>query len=152
MAMLLLLFRLGSDRYGIDASAVVEVLPLVNVTPTARPTPGLAGILNYRGTFVPVVDLTQLLVGRAAQPRLSTRVVMASLAGSNGDHRLVGLIVENVTDTRRCSPADLLSPGIEPDEAGYLGPIARVPEGLIQVVELVRILPPSLVARQRGAA
>ena len=58
--MLFLLFHLGDDCYAIDASQVVEVLPLVNIKKMLRSPQGVFGTINYHGTFVPIVDLTEM--------------------------------------------------------------------------------------------
>ena len=67
--MLFLMFRVGSDRYALDASRVVEVLPLVGLTKVLRAPAGVAGTLNYHGEFVPVVDVSTVIMGRPAPPR-----------------------------------------------------------------------------------
>jgi hypothetical protein len=74
--MLFLLCQIGDGRYSIDAKRVLEVLPFLNLMPVPQALPGLAGLFTYRGKPVPVVDLSCLLLGRPAQARLSTRLVL----------------------------------------------------------------------------
>ena len=64
--MLFLLFQLGSDRYAIDALRVVEVLPCVQVKQIPHAPAGIAGVINYRGAPVPVLDLCLLTLRRPA--------------------------------------------------------------------------------------
>ena len=142
--MLLLLFQLGQDRFALDAGSIVEVLPLVSIRKTIRSPPGVAGTLNYHGSLVPVIDLSDLLLGRPAAPHLSTRVVLANHVDEKGSSRLVGLVTENVTQTLRCEAADLVSPGIATSDAAYLGRLVKGPDGLVQIIELGRLLPDSL--------
>jgi len=61
--MLFLVFQLNDDRYALDVSQVVEVLPLVRIRKMLRSPPGIAGTINYRGAHVPVVDLSELALG-----------------------------------------------------------------------------------------
>jgi chemotaxis-related protein WspB len=61
--MLFLLFQLGSERYALDASRVVEVVPLLCLQRLPQAPPGVAGVFNYRGQPVPAVDLSQLTMG-----------------------------------------------------------------------------------------
>ena len=74
--MLFLLFQLGNDRYALQASTVAEVLPLVNFKRIPQAQPAIAGLIDYRGVPVPVIDLNELMSGRPAAQRFSTRVVV----------------------------------------------------------------------------
>jgi len=60
--MLFLTFQLGAERYALDASRVVEVLPLVELRKIPNAPHGVAGIFNYRGQPVPVADLSDLIL------------------------------------------------------------------------------------------
>jgi chemotaxis-related protein WspB len=136
--MLLLLFNVGEVVHAVDAKSVVEVLPLVDIKKRNGAPRGVVGTFNYRGAFVPVVDLSDLLLGRPVSARLSTRIILArySFAGMN---RLVGIVAENATETLRCEPSDLASPGIVTEAAPYLGSIAKGPSGFVQTVDVDKL-------------
>ena len=87
--MLYLLFSLGTQRYAVPAKRVVEVLPLVEVRQIPRSPAGVAGLFNYRGQLVPLIDLCELVVGLPAIPWLSTRILLVSDCGE----KLYGLIM-----------------------------------------------------------
>ena len=53
----------------------------------------MIGLFNYRGTPVPVVDLSQLTLGRPSARRLSTRLVLVHYPDPKGGTHLLGLIV-----------------------------------------------------------
>jgi len=59
--MLLLLFDVGSNRYGLEASEVIEVTPLVCLRAAPHTPAYVAGVFNYRGVVTPVIDLHALL-------------------------------------------------------------------------------------------
>ncbi len=65
--MLLLVFQLGNDHYALDAAQIAEVMPLVDITRIPQAPAGVAGMFDCRGVPVPVVDLSQLMLGRSAQ-------------------------------------------------------------------------------------
>jgi chemotaxis-related protein WspB len=81
--MLFLLFKIGHDRYALPASQMVEVVPLVTLKEVPSAPQGLAGIFNYHGQPVPVIDLTQLTTGKAAERRVSTRIVLINYTPSS---------------------------------------------------------------------
>ena len=139
--MVVVLFELGTDRYALDASQVNEVLPLVALRPLPQAPPEIAGVFNFRGTPVPVVDLNQVTTGRPSTPRLSTRIIVSRYPDSQGTPRLLGLIAERVTQTARCDPAEFVESGIVNPDAPYLGPIATTSAGMLQRIDVSRILP-----------
>jgi chemotaxis-related protein WspB len=137
---LFLLCQLGAQRYAIDAHQIAEILPLVTISEMARAPEEVAGILVYRGTPVPVIDLSQLLERRPAERRLSTRVVMIHYPTRDGGTRLLGLVVEKATETIRREETDFVESGVSTDGAPYLGPIAIDTRGLVQRVDVARLL------------
>jgi len=142
--MLFLLLYLDSDCYALDASQVVEILPLVSIRKTLRSPQGVVGTINYHGTFVPIIDFSEMVLGRQAPPRLSTRILLLRCSGQDGQPCLVGLVAEKATEIMRCESADFVSAGITNDEAPYLGAIATIstrPRGLVQRIELSKLLP-----------
>jgi chemotaxis-related protein WspB len=142
--MLFLLFQLGKDRYALEASQVVEVLPLLNFKKIPRAPPGVAGAFNYRGAPVPVIDLSELTIGNPSRQRLSTRIVLVNYPLESGGRRILGLIAEHATETIHLEPTDFLSSGVTVDEATYLGPVAKDERGLIQRIEVKKLLTESV--------
>jgi chemotaxis-related protein WspB len=144
--MLFIIFQLGRDSYALDAAQVVEVLPLVRVKKIPRAPAGVAGVFTYRGAPVPVLDLSELALGRPAHARLSTRLLLVRFPDATGKKRLLGLIAEKATETMRREPGDFVPAGVRSDGAPYLGPVANDPRGLIQWIEVDKLLPESVRA------
>lgn len=139
--MLFILFQLGSDCYALDAAQVAEVLPLVHVKKIPQAPAGVAGVFTYRGAPVPVLDLSELALGRPAHARLSTRLLLVNFPDARGARRLLGLVAEKATETLRRDPADFVPAGVGAGEAPYLGPVATDARGLIQWIEVEKLLP-----------
>jgi len=139
--MLFLQFQLGEDRYALDSSLVVEVLPLLGIKQIPRAPAGVAGAFDYRGKPVPVIDLSVLALGRPARLRMSTRIIIVRYPDGNGTPHQLGLIAEKATETVRRDPADFADSGVINDGAPYLGPVATDPNGLVQRIELAQLLP-----------
>ena len=75
-------FEVASERYGIEAVGVVEVVPSVPLRAVPGTVPGVAGLLRFRGGLVPVVDLGVLWAGRPSPTRMSSRIVVCELTGA----------------------------------------------------------------------
>lgn len=142
--MLFILFQLGRDYYALEAAQVAEVLPLVRLKKIPRAPAGVAGMFNYRGAPVPVLDLCWLALGRVARPRLSTRLLVVNYPHAAARQWPLGLIAEKATETLRLAPDAFVASGVRTDGAPYLGPVARDPRGLIQWITLEQLLPVSV--------
>lgn len=143
--MLHLLVQLGSGHYAIPARDVVEVLPLVALKTLPGAAPGVAGLLDYRGAAVPVIDLSALTLGRPAAHRVSTRLLIVRYAPPRGGGQLLGLLAERTTEMMQRDPRDF-RPTVVSDGARYLGPVAADARGLIQRIEVSELLDPRLRA------
>jgi chemotaxis-related protein WspB len=142
--MLFLLFQLGNDRYVLDVQQIAEVLPLVNIKLIPQARPAIAGVFNHRGAPVPVIDLNQLMSNTPAQQRFSTRIILVRYPGKSGQMHLLGLIAEHVKETVRRDAKDFVEAGVSADDAPYLGPVASDAIGLVQWIQVDKLLPPRI--------
>ena len=143
--MLHVLVQLGTDRYALSARDIVEVLPLVALKALPGAPRGVAGLLDYRGTPVPVVDLSALALGAPAALRVSTRLLIVRYAPARGGEQLLGVIAERTTETLQQAPEDFQPTEVE-GGARYLGPVVHDARVLIQRVELAALLTDELRA------
>jgi chemotaxis-related protein WspB len=143
---LFLVFHLDQDRYAIDAAQVVSVLPRVRAKAVPQAPEAVAGVFDYRGELVPLIDLCRLALGRAARPLLSTRVMVVRYPDSEGRPRKLGLLAEQVLETVRLEQADFAPAGVDPAQGPYLGPVARDAQGLLQRVHVEHLLPEAVRA------
>lgn len=138
--MLLLLFEVGGNRFGIEASEIVEVIPLVSLKKVPHAPACVAGVFSCRGKIVPVIDVNALLGESPARRLLSTRIVLVKQPTEKGETRLLGVLAEHATETLSCRKEDLQPPGIKVGNAHYLGEILQHPAGLVQRVTVENIL------------
>ncbi|MBD9464182.1 chemotaxis protein CheW [Pseudomonas sp. Pdm06] len=144
---LFLVFSIGNERYALQAIDVVEVLPRLPLKPIARAPSWVAGVFAWRGTMVPVIDLCALTFGQNAEARTSTRLVLVRYRGDGQQAgQVLGLILEQATDTVRCDPADFKPYGLDNRQAPYLGPVREDAHGLLQWVRVNDLLDESVRA------
>ena len=142
--MLFLLFQLGKDRYAIEAAKIVAVLPLVIPKAIPHAPPAVAGVFEYRGTPMPLIDLSQLALGRPAKPHRSTRIIVVHYEVNDGEEQQLGLIAEQALETLVRDPAEFVPSGVSSDGARYLGPVASDSRGLVQWVQTDHLLSDSV--------
>ncbi|AEF21127.1 chemotaxis protein CheW [Pseudomonas fulva] len=136
---LFLLFSMGSDRYALDVHEVVEVLPLRRCKQIPAAPAWVAGLFVFRGTPVPVIDLTAHALGQPAVVRTSTRLVVVHYQS-----RWLGLILEQASDTLRSPAEAFVGSGLDLPNARYLGPVLKSEQGLVQWVRVGDLLDDSV--------
>ncbi|MDB6023800.1 MAG: cheW-like domain protein [Verrucomicrobiales bacterium] len=138
--MLYLLFELGENRFAIEATRVVEVLPLLEISKVPHAPKGVAGFFNCRGTLVPVLDLAQLITPHASEKRLSTRIILVSFVDQTGASRFAGLIAEQATRTVQKDRSQFVQSGIATKGMSFVGPVAIDEKGFIHLIDPEKLL------------
>lgn len=137
--MLMLLFYVRNVLYAIESSRVVEVIPRVALRKVHHVPDYVAGLFNYRGKIVPVIDLCHLIGGTSSRLCLSTRIIMVSYPNQNSRQQYLGLIAEKITETLNKSETDFIDSGIRVKEAPYLGGMLMDEKGIIQRIHLEQL-------------
>ncbi len=128
-------FRLGSGEYATALSAVREVVRLAGLADLPGMTPPLAGVLDLRGTALPVLDLRP----DRSSPRGDVLVLEHGPAGDGP----VGVAVDEVravVEPSALPPATGGSDGVLP---AYVLEVLRGPRGAVFLVDLERMLAPA---------
>jgi chemotaxis-related protein WspB len=138
--MLMLLFYVGNDLYALDSSQVVEVIPKVLLRKVYQVPEYVAGLFNYRGAIVLVIDLCHLIKKQPSRSFLSTRIIMVNYVGKNDTNCWLGLMAERVTET--LNKSDIGQEDTEPlvGNAPYLGEMIMDEKGMIQRIRLEYLL------------
>jgi purine-binding chemotaxis protein CheW len=85
--------RMGEGLYAVDIMRIKEIIRLPKLAPLPRALPFVEGVINLRGTVIPVIDLRKRFGLPTAQDRESSRLLILSIAGQP-----LGLIVDEVTE------------------------------------------------------
>jgi chemotaxis-related protein WspB len=130
--MLLITCQAGAERYAVQSRHVAEVLPQANLQRLSGSPPWLAGLLVYRGSATPVMDLTQLVGGSACPNRFSSRILMLQTE-LDGAERRFGLLAEHVGLREVAEGPD--ESAHRPGEASALGSLCLDAQGVFQLLD-----------------
>ncbi|MBL8446518.1 MAG: chemotaxis protein CheW [Zoogloeaceae bacterium] len=88
-----LTFTLGDEEYAIDILKVQEIRGYDAVTKIANTPDFIKGVINLRGTIVPIIDLRiKFRLGRAEYNQFTVVIIL------NVSDRVVGVVVDSVSD------------------------------------------------------
>ena len=86
-------FFLGEQVFSVNIMSVREIRGWAPATPLAHAPKHVLGVINLRGTVIPVIDMALRLGLEAIDPTERSAIIVASIRG-----QLVGLLVDNVSD------------------------------------------------------
>jgi len=89
----LIAFRIGQQEFCVEVMSVREIRGWTPVTPVPKAPSFVRGVVNLRGTLLPIVDLAARLGYPAAEPT-ARHVIMVAQVG----RQTIGLLVDGVSD------------------------------------------------------
>lgn len=134
----LLAFRLGEQEYCLDIMSVREIRGWSKATPIPFSPPHVNGVINLRGTVLPVLDLAVRLGMPPAQRSELNVIIVVDINGHTA-----GLLVDAVSDIISVNPSDLQpTPEINSEDASScIKALTIIENRLIRVLELSLVMP-----------
>lgn len=135
----LITFRVDEQFYSVDIMSVREIRGWTTATPLPQSPDFVRGVINLRGTVLPIVDMAARLGLPDAEPTQRHVIIVVWIQG-----QLVGLLVDAVCDIITADE-DGLQP--TPDVAcetvhGFVQGLLTVDDRLISLIDLEHVLPP----------
>jgi len=133
----LVTFRLGADEFGLDVFSVHEILRYAAPTPVPKAPGFVEGVVDVRGTLVPVVDMRRRFELPEAPVNDETRTVLVQYGGER-----LGLVVDAVTEVMRVPETAVSEPPayIRGLAAEFVRGIVRLEGRLVVLIDIERIL------------
>ena len=138
-----LTFTLGSEEYGMDILKVQEIRGYDAVTTIANTPDFIKGVINLRGTIIPIVDLRiKFHLGTVEYNQLTVVVIL------NLGVRMVGVVVDSVSDvlaltSDQIRQAPNLTAGLD---TRYITGLGTVGERMLILVDIEKLMTSSEMA------
>ncbi|CAN7145446.1 chemotaxis protein CheW [Pseudorhodoferax sp. LjRoot39] len=132
-----LTFRLGQEEYGIDILKVQEIRGYEQPTRIAHAPSFLKGVVNLRGTIVPIVDMRLKFNCSQAEYNSFTVVIILHLRA-----RIVGIVVDSVSDVLQLQ-ADQIRPAPEVEtsvDANCIVGLGALSERMLILLDIERLM------------
>lgn len=131
-------FRVADQEYSVDIMSVREIRSWTRATSLPHAPDYVRGVINLRGSVLPVVDLAIRLGIQSGDPNERSVIIVIDLGG-----RTVGLRVDAVSDILSIPASDLQTPPellTEQTEA-FIRALTIVEGRMIRVLDVRRVLP-----------
>ena len=132
----LITFHLGEQSFGVDIMAVREIRAWSPTTRLPHVPSYVVGVVNLRGTVLPVMDLAARLGWEPTTPTDRHVIIVAQIAG-----QLRGLIVDAVSDIVTAQDEDIQSPPSAGSDAvvPFLEGLVAQEDRMVMVLDLAAL-------------
>ena len=132
-----LTFVLGAEQYGVEILRVQEIKGYAAITPIPNTPAHIKGVINLRGTVVPVVDLRAKFSLEATEYNKFTVIIVVTL----GD-KVIGMLVDAVSDVLDIAASEMRP---VPDLGGradtrFISGMASLAERMTVLLDIDRLL------------
>lgn len=131
-----LTFFLGEEQYGIAIDRIKEIIAIMKVTNVPKTPEYMRGVINLRGSIIPVVD-TRLRFGMEPKNEdMHTAIVIVEVEKVN-----IGFIVDRVEEVASIDSANLSEPpkfGSHVD-SDFICSIAQIDEKVIMILDVLKL-------------
>jgi purine-binding chemotaxis protein CheW len=136
-----LTFVLGNETYGVDILRVQEIRGWSAVTKIPHAPAHVLGVLNLRGSIVPIVDLRMRFALERAEYTAVTVIIVMSVKCSSG-RRDFGVVVDGVSDVVDVNSAEVKpAPELGSRSATeYIRGLVSVAERMVVLLDIDRLI------------
>lgn len=131
-----LVFSLGEEEYGIEITHVQEIKSLAHVAPIPNAPAYIKGVLNLRGTIIPIVDLRLRFSMQPREYDRFTVIIVVAVADKQ-----IGLVVDSVSDVLDIRVQDIDdSPPLADDlDVSWFCGVGKPNERLVFLLDVYRL-------------
>lgn len=135
----LLTFLVGGDEYGVSILRVREIAEYRPLTPVPMTRPWMRGVMNLRGTVVPVVDLGARLGLEPARVSKRTCLVIVEME-TDGDEVVIAVMVDRVNRVVEVPSENIKEPPPFGLNVDFVPGVVHAGDALIQMLDPTAVL------------
>jgi len=136
----LVAFGVADGDYAVDIMRIKEIINPVVVTPMPKAPPFIEGVIELRGTILPIIDVRKRFDLAPLPPTRATKFLIVSV--DVGEQRIiVGLVVDRVSEPLRVARADIKpAPRLSVSERAFFTGVVAHHGKMLMVLDVDAIL------------
>lgn len=130
-------FFLGDEQYGIEITKIQEIILLGEITQIPQVPDYIEGLINLRGSVIPIIDLRKRFGLKIGAYTEDTRIIVVNIRT-----KTIGVIVDAVTQVIRISSSqiDPTPPTVAAMGKEHIRGLAKLEDRLLILLDLEKIL------------
>ena len=137
-----LTFLLAGEEYGVDILRVQEIKGWDAVTQVPNTPEYVRGVINLRGTIVPIIDLRIRFSMDQLEYGPTTVVIVLKVMSGENDSRIMGIVVDGVSDVYNVKKEEI---NAAPDfgdgvDSSFVKGLATVEDKMVIILDIDHML------------
>jgi len=131
----LVTFFLNGEEYGIDVMRVREITSMVEITKTANSPHYVKGVINLRGSIVPIISLRNRFGFADVDDDSLSCIAVMDFKGE-----LTGFVIDEISDVVRVRGSDIQPPPIDTVSQPWIEGILDINQKLVVFLNLEHLI------------
>lgn len=131
----LVIFQLNDQQYALPIQETQEIIRMTSITRVPNTSHYVEGIINLRGSIVPVINLNKRFNLPVSEYSEDTRIIVVEHDGQQ-----VGMIVDVVLEVGRFSESEIEPPSVAGDHVNYLKGVVKKDDQLWLLLNLAEVV------------
>jgi len=137
--MLVVLFEIEGQKFGIDSQYIKEVVPYVKSTPVLYAPSYIIGEIIYQEEAIPLIDINMLFSGRATEKYYSSRIAILRILNDTQSPK-IAILASRMTETVNCEADEFTKNDLSSPEDSLFDRVARKDGQRIQITAVEKLL------------
>ena len=135
-----LTFKLAEEIFAFDVAKVREILELTSITKVPQTPDFMRGVINLRGSVVPVIDLRLNFGMQCTEQTVNTCIIVVEV-NLNGETIVLGVLADSVQEVVEMEP-DLIEP---PPQLGtklnteFIKGMGKVEDDFVMILDIDKV-------------
>jgi purine-binding chemotaxis protein CheW len=138
-----LTFMMGKDEYGVDILSVQEIHIWVEPRPMPNTPDYIRGVIDWRGTIVPIIDLrVRFGYEEATYTETTVVIILKTKMADSGQVCIIGIVVDAVADVYDVDTDDLKkAPSLGSNiDTKYIKGITKIEDSMIIILDVGKLI------------
>ncbi|PNV83388.1 MAG: chemotaxis protein CheW [Sulfurimonas sp.] len=131
-----LTFYIGNEQYGIAINRIKEIIAMMNITKVPKIPSYMRGVINLRGSIIPVVDTRLRFNMDYREADMHTAIIIVEVEKIS-----IGFIVDRVEEVSSIESSSLSEPpkfggGIDTD---FICSVAQIEDNVVMILDVLKL-------------
>lgn len=135
-------FQLGKGLFAVPVTSIKEVLNYEPITPVPKALPYLKGVINIRGTVVPVADFRVLFGFTSEKPIDQTMLIITEIEQKDDLPLVLGLIADgvDVVCPLQIVPSETIEYGTLPQRKEFIYAVGKKNDKFVLIINMENVI------------
>ena len=148
-----LTFKMAEEIFAFDVAKVREILELIPITKVPQTPEFMRGVINLRGSVVPVIDLRLNFGMQCTEDTVNTCIIVVEV-NLNGEPIVLGVLADSVQEVVEMEP-NLIEP---PPKLGtrlkteFIKGMGKVEDNFVMILDIDKVFSADELIDLQGSA